>query len=155
MRLPMPMGGREFDVFEGFRRDFDDLLNDFGRRLPTPWRSAAGGISLAAIDIGETKDAIEIAAELPGVNENDVRVSVEGQSVVISGEKKTEIEKKDREWQVIERSYGAFRRVVPLPFQPDPAKMSAAFDKGVLRVTVRKPAEMVARKVDIPIGKPH
>ena len=113
----------------------------------------AGG--LAAIDIGESKDAVEISAELPGVNEGEVKVSVEGQSIVISGEKKSEFEKTDKEWQVIERSYGAFRRVVPLTFHPDPAKMAASFDKGVLRVTVPKPTEMVAKKVDIPISRPH
>src|ERR1700739_1129102 len=124
MRLPVPMGGRDPDVFESFRPAFDYLLSDFGRRLPNPWRpsSVAG---LAAIDIGETKDAIEISAELPGVNEGDVHVSVEGQSIVISGEKKSETEKKDREWQVVERSYGAFRRVVPLSFRPETNKMSA------------------------------
>jgi HSP20 family protein len=155
MRLPVPLGGRDFDVFEGFRRDFDDLLSDFGRRLPTPWRPAAGAAGLAAIDIGESKDAFEISVELPGVDESDVKVSVEGQSVVISGEKKTETEKKDKEWQVVERSYGAFRRVVPLTFRPQADKISATFDKGILHVTVPKPDEMVAKKIDIPIGKPH
>ncbi|MBV8473919.1 MAG: Hsp20/alpha crystallin family protein, partial [Hyphomicrobiales bacterium] len=109
MRLPMPMGGRDLDMFESFRRDFDDLLSDFGRQLPSPWR-ASGVTGLAAIDIGETKDAIEISAELPGVNDSDVKVSVEGQSLVISGEKKSESERKDKDWQVVERSYGAFRR---------------------------------------------
>jgi HSP20 family protein len=154
MRSPVPTGGRDLDMFESFRRDFDDLLSDFGRRLPNPWRTS-GVTGLAAIDIGETKDAIEIAAELPGVSEGDVHVSVEGQSIVISGEKKSETEKKDREWQVVERSYGAFRRVVPLSFRPETNKMSASFEKGILRITVPKPAEMVAKKVDIPIGKPH
>lgn len=152
MRLPVPMfGGRDFDVFEGFRRDFDDLLNDFGRRLPTSLRPLAGFNGLAALDIAETKDAVEISTELPGVDEADVKVSVEGQSVVISGEKKSESEKKDKEWHVVERSYGSFRRVVPLTFKPDADKIKAAFDKGILHVTVAKPAEMIAKKVEIPI----
>ena len=154
MRLPVPMfGGREFDPFAGFRRDFDDLMSDFGRRLPVSWGPATGLGGLAALDIAETKDAVEISTELPGVAEGDVKVSVDGQSVVISGEKKSESEKKDKAWQVVERSYGAFRRVVPLTFMPDAAKMTATFDKGVLHVTVGKPAEMVAKKVEIPIGK--
>jgi len=152
MRLPVPtFVERDLDLFEGFRREFDDLLRDFGRRLPLSWGPAAAG--LAALDIGETKDAVEISTELPGVDEGDVKVSVEGQSVVIAGEKKSESEEKSKSWHVVERSYGAFRRVVPLNFTPDPAKIKATADKGVLHVTVGKPPEMVAKKVEIPISK--
>ncbi len=154
MRLPVPtFGGRDVDLFEGFRRNFDDLLSDFGRRLPVSWAPAGDFSGLAALDIAETKDAVEISTELPGVDEADVKVSLDGQSVVISGEKKSETEKKEKAWQVVERSYGAFRRVVPLTFTPDPATIKAVFDKGVLRVTVGKPPEMIAKKVEIPIGK--
>ena len=115
--------------------------------------AAAACNGLAALDIAETKDAVEISTELPGVDEGDVKVSVDGQSIVISGEKKSETEEKNKAWHVVERSYGAFRRVVPLTFTPDAAKIKATFDKGILRVTVGKPPEMVAKKVDIPIGK--
>ncbi len=154
MRMPVPFfGGRDLDPFEGFRRSFDDLLSDFGRRMPVSWSPAADFNGLAALDIAETKDAVEITTELPGVDEGDVKVAVDGQSVVISGEKRSESERKDKSWQVVERSYGAFRRVVPLTFMPDAAKIQATFDKGVLRVTVGKPPEMVASKVEIPIGK--
>ncbi|MGD0762359.1 MAG: Hsp20/alpha crystallin family protein [Roseiarcus sp.] len=154
MRLPVPtFVERDLDLFEGFRREFDDLLRDFGRRLPVSWGPAAGAAGLAALDIAETKDAVEISTELPGVDEGDVKVSVEGQSVVIAGEKKSESEEKSKSWHVVERSYGAFRRVVPLNFTPDPAKIKATADKGVLHVTVGKPPEMVAKKVEIPISK--
>ncbi len=154
MRLPVPtFGGRELDLFEGFRREFDDLLSDFGRRLPISWGRPLDFTGLAALDIAETKDAVEISTELPGVDEGDVKVSVDGQSVVIAGEKKSESEKKDKAWHVVERSYGAFRRVVPLNFTPDAAKIKATFDKGVLHVTVGKPPEMVAKKVEVPITK--
>jgi HSP20 family molecular chaperone IbpA len=60
--------------------------------------------------------------------------------MVISGEKKSESEKKEKSWHVVERSYGSFRRVVPLTFVPEPDKIKATFDKGVLHVSVRKPA---------------
>jgi len=155
MRLPAPIftGGSDLDLFEGFRRDFDDLLRDFGRRAPTGFGTLDRYAGLAALDVAETKDAVEISTELPGVDHADVKVSVEGHSVVISGEKKSEAEKKDKTWRVVERSYGAFRRVVPLNFTPDAAKIKASFDKGILHVTVGKPAEMIAKKVDIPIGK--
>lgn len=154
MRLPVPtLRGREIDPFDGFRRDIDDLLMDFGRQLPLTWSAKGEASGLAALDIAETKDSVEITTELPGVAESDVNVSVEGHAVVISGEKKSETEKKDKAWHVVERSYGAFRRVVPLTFVPDAGKINATFDKGVLKVMIGKPAELVAKKVAIPIHK--
>jgi len=154
MSLPaLRVRRRELDPFEGFRRDFDDLLREFGRQAPLSWVGNGEAPSLAALDVAETKEAVEISTELPGVGESDVNVTVEGHAVVISGEKKSETEKKDKAWHVVERSYGAFRRVVPLTFVPDAAKIKATFDKGVLHVSVGKPPELVAKKVAIPIHK--
>ncbi len=153
MRLPaMTSRAREIDPFEPFRRQFEDMFADFGRWPTMDWAvpSKAG---LAALDIAETKDAIEIATELPGVAESEINVAVEGHAVVISGEKKSETESQDKAWRVVERSYGSFRRVVPLTFAPDPDKITASFEKGVLHVKVSKPVEMVAKKVTIPVGK--
>jgi len=155
MRVPSLLPSfrsRDLDPFEGFRRGFDDLLRDFGRQWPMTWPEGET-MNLAALDVAETKDAIEISTELPGVAESDISVTLDGQSVVISGEKKSETETKDKSWRVVERSYGSFRRVVPLAFAPDVAKMTATFDKGVLRVKVMKPEEVAAKKVTVPITK--
>ena len=156
MRMPAPtLRTRDIDPYDGFRRDVDDFLMDFGRRLPFSWDGKGEKRGLAALDIAETKEALEISTELPGVAETDVNLSVEGHAMVISGEKKSESEKKDKAWRVVERSYGAFRRVAPLTFAPDVAKIRAAFDKGVLHVSVGKPEELMAKKVAIPIQKAH
>ena len=153
MRLPvLTPRARELDPFEPLRRQFEGMFADFGRWPTMDW-AAPSKTGLAALDVAETKDAIEISTELPGVPENEIHVAVEGQALVISGEKNSESENQDRAWRVVERSYGAFRRVVPLTFTPDPARITATFDKGVLHVKVGKPAEMVARKVTIPVGK--
>lgn len=157
MRVPLPslmtsFRGRDLDPFEGFRRGFDDLLRDFGRQWPMTWPGGEA-MNLPALDIAETKDAVEISAELPGVTENEVNVTLEGQSVVISGEKKSEKETKEKSWQVVERSYGSFRRVVPLDFAPDAAKMTATFDNGVLHVKIGKPEEQQVKKLTVPISK--
>jgi HSP20 family protein len=154
MRLPVMMTprARELDPFEPFRRQFEDMFGDFGRWPTTDW-AVPSRMGLAALDVAETKEAIEITTELPGVAESEVSVAVEGNAVVISGEKKSEKESQDKAWRVVERSYGAFRRVVPLTFAPDPQKITATFDKGVLHVKVGKPAELVAKSVTIPIGK--
>jgi HSP20 family protein len=153
MRLPvLTPRARELDPFEPFRRQFEDMFADFGRWPTMDW-AAAAKTGLAALDVAETKEAIEIAMELPGVAENEVSVAIEGHAVVISGEKNSQSDNQDKAWRVVERSYGAFRRVVPLTFAPDPDKITATFDKGVLHVKVGKPAELVAKKVTIPVGK--
>jgi HSP20 family protein len=103
---------------------------------------ANGGIVMAPrMDMAETDDSIEITAELPGVDEKDLDVSVEGDVLVIKGEKKSESEEKKKDYHVVERSYGSFRRSIRLPGVVDPEKVKAAFDKGVLRVTLPKPQE--------------
>lgn len=153
MRLPvLTPRARELGPFESARRQFEDMFADFGRWPAMEW-AAPAKMGLAALDVAETRDAIEISTELPGVAESDINVSIEGHGVVISGEKKSESEKEDKAWRIVERSYGAFRRVVPLTFAPDPNKITATLDKGVLRVKVEKPEELVAKKITIPVSK--
>ena len=93
------------------------------------------------IDVAETKDAIELTAELPGVEEKDVDLTLADGVLTIRGEKKTERNESDpaKNWHVVERSYGSFSRSIALPFDPDPAKTEAKFEKGVLRVRLAKP----------------
>jgi len=154
MRIAIPaFRSRELNPFEGFSREFDEMMKDFGRQWPAAWNSKADKSGLAPLDVAETKETVEIAAELPGMGEEDVAVTVEGQSVVIAGEKKSQSETTDKDWHVVERSYGSFRRVVPLTFLPDAAAIQATFDKGVLHVKVTKPAAMVEKKFAIPINK--
>ena len=75
--------------------------------------------------------------------------------LIISGEKKSETEQKDKDWQVVERSYGAFHRSIALPFEPGDDAVTAHFDKGVLRLAVKKPPEIAAKgvkKIEIKSG---
>jgi HSP20 family protein len=117
-------------------------------RWPLPDPSAKG---LPPVNVAETKEALEISVELPGVSENDVKVSLDHQRLTIAGEKRNESESTEKNWHVVERSYGAFQRSVALPFEPAADAIDARFDKGVLRVTIRKPSEVVQKSKDIPI----
>ncbi len=107
------------------------------------------------IDIAESKDAIDAMAELPGVDEKDLDVTLANGMLTVRGEKRTERDEqdKDKNWHVVERSYGSFSRAIPLPFDPDPAKVEAKFDKGVLYIHLPKPAEVAKRQQKIEIKK--
>jgi HSP20 family protein len=107
------------------------------------------------VDIAESKDAIEVTAELPGVDEKDLDVTLANRMLTVRGEKKStrDEQDKDKNWHVVERSYGSFSRTIPLPFDPDPAKVEAKFDKGVLHIHLPKPAEVAKKQQKIEIKK--
>jgi len=96
-----------------------------------------------------------VTAELPGVEEKDLDVTLANGMVTVRGEKRTEHDEqnKDKNWHVVERSYGSFSRTVPLPFDPDPAKVEAKFDNGVLRIHLPKPPEVAQKQQKIEIKK--
>jgi len=107
------------------------------------------------VDIAESKDAIEVTAELPGVDEKDLDVTLADGMLTVRGEKKSarDEQDKDKNWHVVERSYGSFSRAIPLPFDPDLTKVEAKFDKGVLHIHLPKPAEVAKKQQKIEIKK--
>jgi HSP20 family protein len=133
----------------GIQKTFED----FSQRTPFA-RFSANTLS-PKIDIAESKDAIDVMAELPGVDEKDLDVTLANGVLTIRGEKKTERDEqdKDKNWHVVERSYGSFSRAIPLPFDADPAKVEAKFDKGVLHIHLPKPAEAAQKQQKIEIKK--
>jgi HSP20 family protein len=114
------------------------------------------GAGAPAINVAETNDAFEVTAELPGVDEKDINVSIDDNQLVISGEKKAESTKEEKDWHIEERSYGSFYRSMFLPFEPEEGAVQAHFDKGVLHLTIKKPAKAVktTKKIDIKTGTP-
>ena len=116
------------------------------------------GAGVPALSVAETKDALEVTVELPGVDEKDINVSLEGNQLTISGEKKEESAKDEKDWHIEERSYGSFYRSMSLPFSPDEGAVEAHLDKGVLHVRVKKPVEVAAqgaKTIEIKPGAPH
>lgn len=136
--LPSVFGEeRRGDPISHLHQEIDRMFGDL-----MPGRAGDGGMTMAPrIDMAETDDSIEITAELPGVDQKDLDVSVEGDVLTLKGEKKSESEEKKKDFHVVERSYGAFRRAIRLPGNVDPDKVNATFDKGVLKVSMPKPEE--------------
>ncbi|HTX50626.1 MAG TPA: Hsp20/alpha crystallin family protein [Caulobacteraceae bacterium] len=132
------------DVFSGFRRSFERFFDE------VPGFGGWASMRLAPrIDVTDKDGVIEITAELPGLEEKDVNVSVQDGALIVSGEKKAESEKKEKDYVYSERSYGSFLRRVPLPAGVDAKSVKAALSKGVLTVKVTKPAEAKATKIEV------
>ena len=115
---------RDAEHFRGFKAQIDSLFEDwFGRSM--------GGVLAPRVDVAEDEKAVTLTAELPGVNEKDIDVSLVGDQLTIKGEKRSEHEeKKDVEGHVVhrtERSYGAFQRTITVPYRVDPNRVSADY----------------------------
>jgi HSP20 family protein len=102
-----------------------------------------------ALDVSETKDAIVVKAEVPGMDPKEIQLSLQNDVLTLKGEKKQEKEEKDEHYYRAERSYGAFVRTVRLPGTVDGSKVTAAFKNGLLTVTL--PKAPMAKGTTIPI----
>ena len=98
------------------------------------------------VDVVETDQEIVVSADLPGLDDKDIVVSLSRDALTVSGEKKQEKEEKDRNYHRVERSYGSFRRSIPLPCEVDDGKVDAVFQKGVLTITLPKKGDAKTRK---------
>jgi len=130
------------------------LFRDFFRL--TDWDENDNFVSSAwmpPVDIAEDTDSIRVTAELPGFQESDVRVELNGDVLTISGERKREEEKKDVQYTRLERSYGHFTRSFTLPSTVDREKVKATFASGVLTVELPKKPESKPRQIPIGSGK--
>jgi HSP20 family protein len=140
------------DPFLAMRREMENAF----RALDQSSSSPSIGAGRPAINVAETNDAFEVTVELPGVDEKDIKVSVDENQLVISGEKKAESKREEKDWHVEERSFGSFYRSMLLPFEPEDGAVEAHFDKGVLHLAVRKPvkAAKTTKTIDIKPGAP-
>lgn len=138
----------EPDPFTAMQREINRVFSEFGSKEPLSWQGSALS---PRIDVAETDTAVEVTAELPGLDEKDFDVVLKDDLLTLKGEKKSEREEKNKDYHVVERSFGSFSRSIRLPFNADPEAVKAHFTKGVLKVTVGKPAEAKNKTVKIPI----
>jgi len=141
------------DPWQSFRgemnRLFDRFASGFGlpafRRMvdfEPPWRiESAFGFSAPAVDVTEDDKAYNITAELPGLEQKDIDVTLSGDMLTLKGEKHYEKDQQDKNRYMSERAYGTFRRSFVLPDGVDRDKIAASLTKGVLTVTLPKTAE--------------
>jgi HSP20 family protein len=111
----------------------------------------ASGAWSPAVDIYEAPEAIEMIFEIPGVNQQDLRVHFENNLLTVSGERKLEHDDRREGYHRIERSYGSFQRSFTLPSTIDPNRISAVFEHGLLRLTLPKRPETQPRAIEVKI----
>jgi len=149
----IPVGRERGTVSQPFlslQREIDRLFDDFTRGFSTlSMMPAPGGKLMPVTDVTETDKEIEINAELPGLEEKDLQINLSDNVLTIKGEKKAEKERKEKDFRMVERSYGAFERTIELPEGVNPDSIKATIAKGVLTVTVPKPAPAQAKTIEV------
>lgn len=145
-------GRNAMSPFDMLQDRIDRMFDDFAAGFPVPRTMGGDGFELSpSLEMHEQDGKVMINAELPGVDEKDIDISADGDVLTISGEKKSEFEGKENGGYRTERSYGRFSRSVQLPFDIDPEKVEARYDKGVLKLSIDRPPEagQQARKIEI------
>src|SRR5579864_2493135 len=104
------------------------------------------------VDIYEDEHTIALKMEVPGIDEKDIDVRIENNTLTVHGERKIEKEEKEENFRRIERQYGSFTRCFTLPSSLDPAQVSANYEKGVLKITLAKKAEAKPKQIKVNVG---
>lgn len=142
--------GEVSDLQRDVNRLFDEFFGDMGL---TPFHGVDARLSAftPSVNVSETDHEVKVTAELPGLEEKDIEVTLDDNAVTIKGEKNEEHEDKTEHSYHMERSYGAFHRIIPLPTQVHGDQARASFKKGVLAITLPKVASAKAagRKIQI------
>jgi HSP20 family protein len=141
-----------FDPNGGFlsamRKEIDHIFDEFGGRSST---SSASQSVAPRMSVSETEGSVEIATELPGVEEKDIEIALNEDVLTIKGEKRLERDEQNADYYRQERSFGRFARSITLPFEPDPKTVKTVFARGVLKITLPKSATVKQQTIRIPV----
>ena len=142
----VPIHRRHRNGLARLHGDIDDLFNSFFRGLDRPFW---GHKAWPAIDVADEENAVVVRAEVPGCKADDIDISIHGDVLTISGEKKEAKEEKEKGYYHVESSYGSFRRDVHLPTDVDQDKIDATCKAGVLSITLPKAEKSKAVKIKV------
>ena len=151
-RKNIPVRREEYNPFSRLRQEMNRIFEDFDSDFwLEPFENKLRGFFNPRVDISETDKEIKITAELPGMDDKDIDVSLNKDSLTIKGEKKEEKEENSKDYHRSERSYGSFSRTISLPAEVDTDKIKADFRKGLLTVMLPKTAKAIREVKKIPI----
>lgn len=136
-------------AFLPIQREFNRLFDE----LSTGWNSFAELETMPRIDVRDTKKALVVTVELPGIAQEDIKIDVDDDVLTISGEKRSEKETEEGDLRVSERSYGTFSRSISLPRSIDADKIQATMSNGVLKVMAPKNGGATAKSIKIQSAK--
>jgi len=151
----VPVKYEHDDPFSLLRREMESIFDSFHREFQiNTFFDREDHLFTPRIDVKENDKEIKVSAELPGMDEKDVEVLLERDSLTIKGEKKDEKEDRGDDYHRLERSYGTFSRTLHLPEEVEPEKITADFKKGVLTVHIPKTdkSKTESKKINVTVN---
>jgi HSP20 family protein len=139
-------------------RDFTTLQDRINRVFRDTYTEGGQDQSLAtssfapAVDVYEDEHNVTLKVEVPGIDEKDIDIRLENNTLTVHGERKIEKEEKEENYRRVERQYGSFTRTFTLPTTVDSEHVSANYDKGVLSITLPKKAEAKPKQIKVNVG---
>jgi len=143
------LGAESANPLTAFHEQMNRLFDEFSRDLDIPGVGLSTDFGFPHVELSESDKEVKVEAELPGLSEGDIELTVRDGALLIRGEKKGTVEDKSR--RVSERFYGRFERLIPLPGEVKEEQASAMFKNGVLTVTLPKSPEAAQKSKRIPI----
>lgn len=131
------------------RQMMDRMLDDDFFRFPSAWERSGGEVASLALDVAEKDDVYVVKASLPGVNPEDVDITLTDNVLTIRGETKADNEIKQENYHLRERRFGSFMRSITLPNAVDADKIEAVNENGVLTLTLPKAETVKPRKIEV------
>lgn len=127
-------------LFEDFSANPSGMMERMMSEYRPMMRSALSKFNAhPRVDMYPVDGGLELKADLPGMSKEEINLSVNGDSITLSGERKSQVERNSENWSLKERSFGRFTRTFKLPFEPEKKYVSAKFDNGVLTVNIPEP----------------
>lgn len=133
------------------RTEMDRLFGSFLGGTPASM-AVAEGLWAPAVDIHETKDGFLVKAELPGMKQEDIQITIVDNTLTLKGERRRESEVKDGGYTRIERAYGTFQRALALPSVVDASKVKAKYKDGVLEIELPKKEEAKPKEIKVQVS---
>jgi HSP20 family protein len=143
--------------FQPFR-EFSTLQDRVNRAFRESYTGEGRDESLStssfapAVDVYEDEHTVALKIEVPGIDEKDIDVRLENNTLTVHGERKIENDEKEENYRRVERQYGSFTRTFTLPTTVDSEKVSASYDKGVLKIALPKKAEAKPKQIKVTVG---
>jgi HSP20 family protein len=131
---------------ERMRREMERIWDRFSSELPTSTLERDWNPSL---DLMETEDSLAAEVEVPGINPDDINISVTPDLLTVTGEKKQEPGPQEKNYHVMERAYGRFTRSIALPTTVNPDRVEARYRDGILRITMGKSKAVKSKRIEV------
>lgn len=144
---------RPFRDLVSIQDEVNRLYNDFFGRVPSMFDTELSRSEWTpSVDISETKDEIVVKTEVPGMNKDDIKITLQDNVLTLRGERKQEKEEKETNFHRMERCYGSFTRSFNLPTVVQADKIKATYKDGILNVTLPKAEEVKPKQIPIEIN---